>query len=88
MFLETLWFGGLPVELFSKIAHIFFPSPDLSSHRVLQRFEAIREEVVLSLDHSSQEVRIVRERASHTTEGIQLDFSVTWYFSLERLLEA
>jgi hypothetical protein len=53
----------------SKTTHIFLPSPDLSSHRVLQRFEAIREEVVLSLVYSSQEVRIVRERASPTTEG-------------------
>jgi hypothetical protein len=54
----------------SKTTHIFLPSPDLSSHRVLQRFEAIREEAVLSLDYSSQEVRIQPERASHTAEGI------------------
>jgi hypothetical protein len=55
----------------SEIAHIFLPSLDLSSHRVLKRFEAIREEVVPSLDNSSWEVRIVREGTSHTAKGIR-----------------
>jgi hypothetical protein len=63
--------GVFQLSYFSEIAHILFPSPDLSSHRFLQRFEAIREEVVPSLDHSSWEVRIVREGTSHTTEDIR-----------------
>jgi hypothetical protein len=53
----------------SKTTRIFLPSLDLSSHRVLERFEAIREEVVLSLVYSNQEVHIELERASPTTEG-------------------
>jgi hypothetical protein len=53
----------------SNNTHIFSPSSDLSSHRVLQRFEAIKEEVILSLIYSSQEVFIVPKRASPTTEG-------------------
>jgi hypothetical protein len=71
LLLETLWFGVLPVELLSEIAPIIFPSPDLSSHRVLQGFEAIKEEFIPSLDHSNWEVRIVREETSHTAEGIR-----------------
>jgi hypothetical protein len=45
--------GVFRMSYCSEIAHTFLPSPDLSSHRVLQWFEAIREEVVLSLGHSS-----------------------------------
>jgi hypothetical protein len=54
----------------SETSHTFLPSSDLPSHGVLQCFEAIREEVVLPLIYSSQDLRIVRERASHIAEGI------------------
>jgi hypothetical protein len=54
----------------SETSHTFLPSSDLPSHGVLQCFEAIREEAVLPLIYSSQDLRIVRERASHIAEGI------------------
>jgi hypothetical protein len=62
----------------SETSHTFLPSSDLPSHGVLQCFEAIREEVVLPLIYSSQDLRIVRERASPIAEGIHWIFSVTW----------
>ena len=60
-----------------ETSHTFFPSSDLPSHGVLQCFEAMREEVVLPLIYSSQDLRIVREGITFS-RGYPLVFSIIW----------
>jgi hypothetical protein len=74
----------------SKTTHIFLVSSYIYSHIVLQRFEAIIEEALLSLIYSSQEVCIVPKR-HHQPRSWYSTWRGFWkprYSSLYRMLEA